>query len=332
VKHPRLGLAALLCALLAVAGLSSCDAGRAPAAKVGQSEISADTLYDDLRAEAARAKATDSASTPQKEVEDTWSTTAAAELLARRIRYELLGEELAARHVSVTQTQRDSAKQSLCTGGGSQQVPQGECPGLKGYPTSYQDFQVELAARGTALQEALTAEGADTATVQKRYDDLSSSDPDQLEVQCYVGATVTDPSTIPTIQVAVAGGATFAEAVATVPGAEVQAGEQCAPSARINAPEVTSADPGTVLGPYTGQAGETFIVQVHERRKGTFEEMGPYLKDDLAQQHQQEAVEKLLARKQVNVDPRYGRWDAKTGSIVPPSGPSPTTTTAPVAG
>src|SRR4029079_16891736 len=120
-----------------------------------------DTLFSDLEAEAARAKATGSDSSPAKEVEDTWSANAGAELLRRRIRYELLGEVLREKSVTVTAEQRQSAEQSLCSGDGQQQVPQGQCPGLEGYPASYKDFQIELAARGNALQALLAQEATD---------------------------------------------------------------------------------------------------------------------------------------------------------------------------
>ena len=222
----RLGLVAVAVALLALTGLSGCDAGRPPAAKVGQTEISSATLIDDLDAEAARAAKIGSDSSPAKEVDGTYSASAAAELLGRRIRYVLLGEVLAARDITVTQEERDLAEQTLCQGGSSTQV-QG-CPGLEGYPKAYREYQIELTARGNAYSTAISEQGGNEDELRKTYDDLKESDPDQLAVRCYTGATITDPASVEQIQVRVAGGADFADAVEAVEGTAPTAEEQCA--------------------------------------------------------------------------------------------------------
>jgi hypothetical protein len=328
VGRSRLGLLAVIISLVALAGLAGCDAGRPPAAKIGQIEISSDTLISDLDAEAARAKATGSESTPVRDVEDTYSATAAAELLGRRIRYELLGAVLRARKITVTQQERDTAEQTLCSGQQQQQQQQQQqpgCPGLKGYPEAYRQFQIDLTARGNAYQADISQAGATDAAAKKRYDTLKASGSDELEVRCYVGATITDPASVETIQLRVAGGSTFADAIASVDGAEVAGAKQCDPVSLIP-DEVGGAKSGAVLGPYTNQQGSQFIVQIQERRTGTYDELAALLKQDLAQKQQQNAVEELLSKAKVSVDPRYGRWDRATGSVVAPEGPSPATT------
>jgi hypothetical protein len=310
-------LAAVLLALVTLGVFAGCDAGAPPAAKVGQVEISPDTLANDLRAEAARADAIHSENNPARSVEDTWSASATAELIGRRIRYELLGAALKDEDLTVTADDRSSAEQSLCSGGGTT-TQQAGCPGLRGYPKAYRTFQIELAARGTAYQKFLAA---DDGLARKRFTSLKASDPDKLEVQCYIGATITDPSTVQPIQLRVAGGQSFRDAVSSVSGAEVQGGEQCLPSSLLPK-EVTSADEGTVLGPYSNQQGGQFVVQIQARRTGTYDEVADLLKQELTNQQQQDAVEKLLSGVKVSVDPRYGRWDPDNGTVVPPKGPS----------
>jgi hypothetical protein len=321
VARTRLRLVALAAALVVLAGLAGCDAGRPPAAKVGQVEISADTLHDDLEAEAARARATESDSTPALAVEDTWSAAATAELLGRRIRYELLGAVLEARDVSVTDEERDLAEQSLCSGGSETEVPEGQCLGLEGYPASYRRFQIELAARGNAYQAAIGNAGGDGEAAQERYDELREEDSGQLEVLCYLGASIPDDSVVERIQVAVAGGQAFADAVAAVEGASANPDPLCDPVSLIPE-EVTSADPGVVLGPFANQQGGAFVVQIQERRLGTLEEVASVLQQQIDTETQNDAVEELLTRAKVSVDPRFGRWDRATGSVVAPSGPS----------
>ncbi|MBV9951697.1 MAG: hypothetical protein JO291_07080, partial [Acidimicrobiia bacterium] len=305
--------------------LAGCDAGTPPAAKVGQVEISRDTLRQDLEAEAARADAIHSDNSPAKSVDHTWSASSAAELLGSRIRYELLGLALKANHITVADSDRSSAEQSLCSSGGTTTQQTG-CPGLKGYPKAYRTFQIELAARGSAYQKFLAA---DEGSARKKYTALKASNPDQLEVQCYVGATITDPSTVNTIQLRVAGGQSFASAVKAVSGAAVQGGKQCLPSS-VLPKEVTSAKNGSVLGPYSNQSGGQFVVQILERRTGTYAEVSDLLKQQITSKQQQDAVQKLLDSAKVIVDPRYGHWDRGTGTVVPPKGPSSASSTTTV--
>ena len=321
--RPGLLLAAVV-ALVLLTGLSGCDAGRPPAAKVGQSEISSATLIEDLQAEAARAKATDSSSTPERDVEDTYSAAAAAELLGRRIRYELLGEVLKARDITVTDEERNLAEQSLCTGGSNAQVPEGECPGLKGYPSYYRTFQIELAARGNAYSAAITNARADAEAIRKLYEDLKADDPDQLQVQCYRAASVPDEGVVSQIQVGVAAGQSFEDAVGAVEGAQINPDTQCDPAVVIPA-EVIQAEEGVVLGPFPTQGGQ-FVIQVEERRAGTLEEVTGLLQQQISQQNEQDAVEELLTKAEVSVNPQYGRWNRSTGTVDPPKGPTPATT------
>jgi hypothetical protein len=323
VGRTRLGLVAAAVALLALTGLSGCDAGRPPAAKVGQTEISSATLIDDLDAEAARAAKTGSDSSPAKEVDGTYSAAATAELLGRRIRFVLLGEVLAARKITVTQQERDLAEQTLCQGGSSTQV-QG-CPGLEGYPKAYREFQIELTARGNAYSTAISEQGGNEDELRKTYDDLKESDPDQLAVRCYTGATITDTASVEQIQVRVAGGTDFADAVEAVEGTAPTGEEQCA-SVSIFPEEVVNAEEGAVLGPFANSQGGNFIVQMGESRTGTFEEVSSALQQQAATENEAAAVEELLTKAEVTVDPKYGTWKRSEGTVLPPVGPSTATT------
>jgi len=319
-------LAALLVAFVAVGALASCDAGAPPAAKVGQIEISSDTVQSDLEAEAAKAEADHSENSPKKDVEDTWSATAAAQLLGARIRYELLGLALERHHVTVTDEDRTSAEQSLCSGGGTQTQQATGCPNLKGYPSDYRKYQIELAARGTAYQKFLAA---DDASARKRYNEVKKSDPESLAVRCYFGATITDASTVQTIQLRVASGQSFDDAVASVDGAQTLGGKQCVLLSTQDLPkEIKTADPGTVLGPYGNASGSQFIVQVQETRTGSYADVSEVLKQQITTKQQQDAVQELLTKSKVTVDPRYGHWNRKDGTIVPPTGPTPASTTS----
>ena len=50
------------------------------------------------------------------------------------------------------------------------------------------------------------------------------------------------------------------------------------------------------------------------------------LQQQLAAENEQEAVEELLTKADVTVDPRFGRWNRETGTVDPPTGPTPATT------
>ena len=108
----------------------------------------------------------------------------------------------------------------------------------------------------------------------------------------------------------------------------MQGGKQCLPSS-VLPKEVTSAKNGSVLGPFSNQSGGQFVVQILERRTGTYDEVSDLLKQQITTKQQQDAVQKLLASAEVSVDPRYGHWARQSGTVVPPKGPSSATSTTP---
>ena len=163
---------------------------------------------------------------------------------------------LTARDITVTDEERNLAEQTLCTGGSGAQVPEGECPGLKGYPSYYRTFQIELTARGNAYSAAISKQAADEEAIRALFEKLQASDPDQLRVQCYGAASVPNEDVVSQIQVGVAGGQSFEEAIGAIEGAQLNPDTQCDPAVVIPA-EVLEAEEGTVLEPFPRTAGSS---------------------------------------------------------------------------
>jgi len=80
------------------------------------------------------------------------------------------------------------------------------------------------------------------------------------------------------------------------------------------------AEIGELVGPVRTQFGY-HIIEVLERRVTPFEEAGEEVRSQLEQQAAESALgeflQEAIADAQVTVNPRFGDWDAETGTIVP---------------
>ena len=96
-------------------------------------EISRDTLQLGPRGRSGPGRGDPLGDQPHEAVKGTWSAATTAQLLGRpRIRYELLGLALKANHITVSQSDRTSAEQSLCSR--RHHDPADRLPGPAGLP------------------------------------------------------------------------------------------------------------------------------------------------------------------------------------------------------
>lgn len=332
-----IGLRAAL--LLVVAGVlvaaTGCDTGRPAAASVDGKEISADTVFGDLKAEADATKkkgADTSVTSPVGAVPDSYRAEAAASALTIRISYKLFGAALADRKLKVTTSDRDTARQNLCTDQTTgQPAADGSCAVLDRYSKAYQAFVIDYTARGAVLDNSLAAAIPNRAAdALKLYDQLVKSSPDQLQAFCYVAAQVADQATAAKIVAAAKAGTAFLPAVqAQGSKAQTDGKEVCGAAAGVPQ-NASAATVGAVLGPYSLQDGSQIVIEKRAGRLLTYTEVKSQLLQQVDTNNQQAAAAlraTALRRYRVRIDPRFGRWDPKTGRVTPPAGPKGATTT-----
>lgn len=98
--------------------------------------------------------------------------------------------------------------------------------------------------------------------------------------------------------------------------------------------EAETATTGDVIGPADAQ-GAWLLVRIWDEREGTFEDARAQLEEQVPNEGQEAAaarVSEAYASADIEIDPRYGTWDAEQGTVLPPADPlAATTSTQPPA-
>jgi hypothetical protein len=89
--------------------------------------------------------------------------------------------------------------------------------------------------------------------------------------------------------------------------------------------DIAGAAEGDVVGPYQyDEEGNVVIVEIRSASVPPFEEVSEQIVASLPVDDGSVALDVLtaevLAGDDVRVDPRFGRWDAEAGTVVPPTG------------
>ncbi len=187
--------------------------------------------------------------------------------------------------------------------------------------------EVERRALETALQAAVSTPPAERAAqLQQAYD---AGYGDQI---CLGVIGVADESTAQTALERLGAG----EAVEAV-AAELSLQDGGDPNACVSAaqvmtvfgPEALQAEVGGLVGP--GESQGVFLVgKITSIDRPSFEEAQANLEAAVPEDSQANAsaaLQEAAAGLEVEVDPRFGSWDAATSSILPPDDPAAPTTT-----
>lgn len=347
----------LLASLLLSLVLAACGGGpsavlSAPAAKVGDASLTQDQLeawipaYETIVATQGQ--------TVAGEEPGTWSAPTLSGLVAAWVRAELVLQAGEARDLEPSDDEIAAAQESVFAGADTSEYPD--------------DF-VELFSRANAMQSLLLdavveEEGlADVGeeALQALYDQQKASLAQVCVSQIVVlyadEATVSDPSFVATeaqIDAAEAraldiieridGGADFAEVATNESDDPVTAAEGgdagCFAASEIQnqdlAARLDELEPGDLdPEPYPFSTG-FLIFQLTDRTVPTLEEMRDDLVaqvEDAARSQAQASATELLAREAerigVEVNAKYGTWDAETVTLSPPAGPQLPSTTVP---
>jgi hypothetical protein len=311
-RRSRLLLSAVVA--LAVLGGSGCGAGNPldpPAATVGGVDISADTLQADIKADdksdASDEEAAATAFQVAGQSEGTYRGDVATFKLADRVRAALVDRLIRREKIEVTAEHITSAKDQLCGGANQETGQPADCTSFEQYPVEYQEFQTTLISQQIALAQTF---GPDLqAGLQDEYDQLVEDQDPSLVQSCFdVNAFQTE-----------AEATTAVEAAATTEFEQLSAQYQqlgCIPIDRRDElpPELASIPDGDISAPLADPSGvfvlarRTDSIQTIEEFAQTRIQGGTALTDEI--------LKAELGDVAVQVDPRYGRWDAKVFRVV----------------
>lgn len=303
--------------MLVLTGLAvtGCGAGNPldpPAATVDGVKIDEKTLQADIEAqEDASADQPPAADGSVFDItgqgEGTYKADAVAFMLADRVRAALVNRLIRRDKLEVTPEMQDSARQQLCGGVDQQTGQPADCATFEAYPQEYQDFQVELVSEQLALAEKYGPELQ--AGLQDDYDQLVADEDESLLESCF------DANGFQTEQEA----ATAAEALPETPFEELSEGYQelgCLSFAeRSELPaELASIEDGGVSAPLADPSGvfvlarRTDGVQPFEQYARSRIQGGAALTDQILKAESGDVS--------VQVDSKYGRWDADQFRVV----------------
>ncbi len=338
-------LAVAAVAVTALLATTACQPGEQAAATVNGHQISAATIrsnLDDLNTAAKRSSSPDQFAGAGQ---DTYQVEVADSLLTLHILTEIISQDLSRRGVKVTAADRTAGEAEVCTDPNSGQSTPG-C--LDQDPKDLKALRLDLAGQlqalgrtGAAKVPALTAAQLDQQA-RAQFDQVVAQNPQALDQVCGTLAVVPDAATGTAIKQQVEAGGDFVTVASPLASQPVEPQEQCASASQY--PDLAAAQVGQVAGPVTAQGG-IFVFQVTRRNTLTYDDVKSTLEQQVqAAVSQQQAtarnqagstaVRKLLAKADVQVNPVYGRWDPRTGRVVPPKVPkgAATTTTLPAAG
>ena len=259
--------------------------------------------------------------------QNTFTTAFVGRILTRQIFFELIEQEVERRKLKITSADEEAAALDVIA---SFTTAEGDESIYRAFPEDYRRELVERQARVTALQEALSDTEVDQAAVEKFYAD----NPELFARTCVSHILVATAEEAAAAKARIDGGDDFsavAAEISTDPGSGANGGELgCVPSGSF-VPEFESVmetlPVGQVSAPTQSQFGYHLIL-VTERTTQPLDEATPEIRERLLSEGQasfEAFVDEALAKAEIEVNPRYGRFDpdAAQPGIIPPEGPTP---------
>lgn len=331
-----------------VLSATSCDAGRPAAATVEGREIPAERV-DDLIAAFLEADPDTYADRIEGAGEDTYQMGAVAAVLSTFV-VQTVQAELADREGAVaTEDERSEAedlvRNSFAAGADAEPDPATgqlspeateaqERSGaiFEALPEDTQEWMVDLRATTLALARVAGEDAGDNAAQARA---LYEADPSAFDALC-IRAIVIPATDLPAVQDRLAAGEDFGAVsgeVSTDPTIAEADGELggCLPASQLTSaglPQevvdlVAPLAVGEVSEPFDLGNGSIALFDLSDRQPTAFGEVQAAIEATLPDPGEAalaDLVERSIGAIDVHVDPRFGTWDADTGSIVPPDG------------
>lgn len=328
-----------------VLSATGCNAGRPPAASVEGRDISVERI-DQIVAAYVEADPEQYGPQVSGEGEGTYRMDAVSAIL-NTVLLQMVQSELAEREGAVaTDADREEATSLVETffapGAAPSNDPmaqpteeqaQAQAASLavfEAIPEDTREWLIDLRADSLALAREVGASEEELAAEAQRTFD---ADPDAYQDRYCLRVIVVQETDLPAVQDRLAGGEDFGALAAEVSLDEstAQAGGelgQCVPTAELEgaglAPEVLALvqplEVGEVSGTFPlGDGG----VAIFERREATVADVQGEIVATLPPTGEaavSELVQAEIGSIDIDIDPRFGTWDAATGTVTPPGG------------
>lgn len=338
--HPSAVLVALVLLVAVVA--TACGAVTPYAARIDGGEISRRDFQNELDAILSNQQYVENLELGGGPVrgqgQGTLQSSFVADVLSVRIILELIRQEVERREVGITSAVRDLARESVVNQVGGAEV-------LAGFGDDYRRRLLRRTEEVFALQLDLAGASLAEEDLRGRY----REEGDAFEETCvsHILVAATDEQGVPDaaaieaqaaelraraeeLRAAILGGAEFA-AVAEAESVDTQSAAQggelgCAPPGRY-VPEfedaVSELEVDQLSEPVRTQFGFHLIL-VTDRRPAPFDEVADQLRQRVLQESQEQLqryIQERLAGADVEVNPRYGRFESEGSRVVPPDAP-----------
>jgi hypothetical protein len=330
--------AALLPCLVATF-LAACAGDAEPAATVDGTPITQQAIVDELEAIQGNPEYVEALEGTGARVlgEDAGAFDAGfvAAQLGLRIRYALVGNEVERRDLDIDDACRDAARDGVLSRlAGVSATGDGEDV-LEKFPDEYVDYLVQREAEVLVLQGDLAGQPCVTDDAVETYYDEHRQ---EFQQACSGHILVATRAEADEIVALLRGGADFATVAAersTDPGSAQQGGQlPCVRRGEL-IPEFESAlfsqEVGVIGDPVETEFG-FHVIRVDARQVAPLDEVRDQvvevMRADVENAFGQWFGE-AIASAEIDVDPRYGEWDASVADVVrsPEATPSTTTTT-----
>ncbi|MCA1691154.1 MAG: peptidylprolyl isomerase [Actinobacteria bacterium] len=311
--------------------LAGCGSATPFAAKVDGITVSQDDLEAEMRFIAANEpylKSIESRVQVRGSGQGTFDAAFTGQVLGRQIQYVLVDREIERRKIVISPSELTSARTAVTEQAGGEEI-------LKGFPKEYQDTLVERAARVDALTVALAGSKATGDEAAKAYYD---SHKDEFSQACVSHILVASKEKADQVKGRLAGGEDFA-AVARAESRDTQSKDQngelgCEISAdTVSVPEfvqaVMSQPINEVGNPVQTQFG-FHLIKVTSRTVPPFDKVVAQARERVvtgSRSKLQDWLNGAVEKAKITVNPKYGTFDKKALTVVPPAAPS--TTVAP---
>lgn len=319
----------LLLAALPVFVLGACGDDPRPAAVVDGAEISQQQVVDEL--EAIRGNSTylealeGSGRSVLGEADDAFDSAFVAEQLSVRIQYAIVANEVDNRELEADAECRAAARDAL-VGRLAGASPDGDGEAvLEGFAEPYRDYLVDREADVLLLQGDLAGQPCVADDAAAAYFEANRDD---FEQACSAHVLVATAEEAADVAAQLRAGADFAAVAAERsldPGSAEQGGElPCVTRGQFLAEfedALFSQPLGAIGDPVQTSAG-FHVIRVDSREIPELADVREQVAQTLAAEVEQALQDWFIdavAAADVEVDPRYGTWDATTGGIQRPA-------------
>jgi hypothetical protein len=258
--------------------------------------------------------------------EGTFTTAFVGRILTRQIFFQLIEQEVERRKLTVSGADEQAAADDVIASFGEPSI-------FRAFPEDYRDELVRRQAQVTVLQAELGEVEVDEAAVQKFYEE----NVEQFTRTCVSHILVATPEEAAAAKARIQGGedfATVAQELSTDPGSGANGGELGCVAPGSFVPEFETAMESLPEGQVSDPVQTNFgfhLILVTERAPQPLEEARAEIRQQLLGQTSADFeafVDEALNKAEIEVNPRYGRFDRESAQpgIIPPTAPTPDST------